>query len=562
MCHFSVTRAFATGALAAFLAAGPAFAASPRFAENDDSAPASSTELPFGSTAPIPPSALRPQPAPVPPMPAPVAAPAGSTTPAPIPTPARSPVPTQAPGLPPNPAAVPLPPAAAAQTPAAVPPPPAAVAPTPAAIFEPPPHVILTFRGSNTIGEALAPRLAQAFLAFNGDADVSIVPSKTDPGDVTVVGTRGGKKEALVISAHGSAFAATGLLAHSPETPTEIGMTSRRMTPAERQSLAAKGDMYGPMSEHVLALDGVAVIVNRANPTGTLSVRQLKDIFAGAITDWGDSRVGGIAGPVHVYRRDENSGTFDTFATLVMHGATIRADARQFDDSDALSAAVAKDPTAIGFIGLPYVGSNKALAVSEVGTAAIPPNRLTIATEDYALARRLFLYTTQTNGNPDIRRFLEFALSDAGQQLVEQVGFIPLSLRAEPVAIAPGLSPEYAALTRRAERLSTDFRFQFGATDLDNRAIRDTSRLANYLAANKILPRRLLLIGYDDEAGPTTAARLGSENRAKAVAVALRQEGIVVGQAVGLGSIQPVADNSNDAGRDRNRRVEVYVLPQ
>jgi phosphate transport system substrate-binding protein len=463
---------------------------------------------------------------------------------------APSAVPAPAPAAEPAPVAAPAPAPSAAE----------AAAPAPAPVEAP--HVILTFRGSNTVGESLAPRLAQAFLIANGYTEVSIVRSKTDPDDATIVGTRNGKKEAIFVSAHGSGFAAKGLLAHAPETPTDIGMTSRRMAPAERQSLEAKGDMYGPTNEHILALDGVAVIVNSANPIGTLTVQQIKDLFSGTVADWGDKQVSGKAGPVHVYRRDDNSGTFDTFSSLVMHGAKIRPDAQQFEDSDALSAAVAKDPTGIGFIGLPYVGSNKALAVSNIGTAAIRPNRLTIATEDYALARRLFLYTTDTNSNPEIKRFIEFALSDAGQKLVEQVGFIPLSLRSEAAVASPGLSPEYVALTRRAERLTTDFRFRFGSSDLDNRALRDMSRLADYLAANKIPAKRLLLIGFGDNVGAAAATRLVSETRAKAVATVLRQRGIVVGQAVGLGSLQPIADNSTEEGRDRNRRVEVYVLPQ
>jgi len=434
--------------------------------------------------------------------PAPAAAPSAADAPA---APAPAAAPTAAPAAAPAPAAEQAPAPVATPAPAPAPAPAAQTAP---AVPEEAPHVILTFRGSNTIGESLAPRLAQAFLILNGDTDVSIVRSKTDPEDATIVGTHNGKKEAIFVSAHGSAFAAKGLLAHSPETPTDIGMASRRMAPAERQSLTAQGDMYGPANEHVLALYGVAVIVNSANPIGTLSVQQIRDLFSGAISDWSDKKVGGKAGAVHVYRRDDNSGTFDTFASLVMHGAKVRPEAQQFDDSDALSAAVAKDPTGIGFIGLPYVGSNKALAVSDVGTGAIRPNRLTIATEDYALARRLFLYTSETNTNPDIKRFVEFALSDAGQKLVEQVGFIPLSLRSEAAVASPGLSPEYVALTRRAERLSTDFRFRFGSSDLDNRALRDMSRLADYLAANKIPAKRLLLIGFGDNVGEPFGFRL------------------------------------------------------
>ncbi len=421
--------------------------------------------------------------------------------------------------------------------------------------------VLLTLRGSNTVGLELAPKLAQAYLSFVGDANVSVVRSKDDPDEAMVVGNRAGVTEAIYISAHGSGFAAKGLAAHSDTTPTDIGMTSRRMTAAERGTLAAKGDVYGQGSEHVLALDGVAVIVNPANPIGALTSQQIAEVFSGAIVDWGDKRLGGTAGPIHLYARDNNSGTFDTFSALVLRGAKLQADAKRFEDSEALSASVGRDPNGIGFIGLPYVANNKALAVSEAGTAPIRPNRLTVATESYALARRLYLYNLPGNTNPNLSRFVEFSLSPTGQAIVEQVGFVSLSLRKEIVKPVVGASPEYLALIRNAERLSTDFRFRFNSVELDNRGARDTTRLADYLAAQHIEPQRLLLVGFGDNIGQPAAIRAVSESRAKAVAEALRRDGVAVGQYAGFGAAMPVADNNSEEGRDKNRRVEVFLRP-
>jgi phosphate transport system substrate-binding protein len=546
--HF--LRGVAFAAIVGGLAAGPSVALGPI-----DDGPVSSTAQPFGAAAPRP-RVSPPSASPVPPT---VPASAAAAIAAPAPVAVAPPVAASAS------ASVPVAPPVAAPAPVAVVPPAAvpalvaAQAVPPLAAEAPKPAFLLTLRGSNTIGLELAPRLAQAYLAYNGGSDVSIVRSKDDPDDASVVGSRGGKTEAIFISAHGSGFAAKGLLAHTAEQPTEIGMSSRRMTAAERDALKPKGDMFSAAGEHVLALDGVAVVVNAANAIGALSVQQLKEIFSGAITDWGDKRLGGTPGEIRIYARDANSGTFDTFNALVLRGAKLRPEAKRFEDSEALSAAVAKDPSGIGFIGLPYVGANKALAVSDIGTDPIRPNRLTVATENYALSRRLFLYTAPSNTNPDIQRFIEFALSKAGQALVEQVGFVALSLRSEPSQPPSGTAPEYLALIKNAERLSTDFRFRFNSSELDNRGLRDMSRMADYLATRRIEPRRIVLVGFGDNVGTPAAIKTVSENRARAVAAVLKQEGIVVGQIAGLGALQPVADNATEEGRDKNRRVEIYV---
>lgn len=488
-------------------------------------------------------------------------------TPAPAPATGVKPAPSPAASVP-----SPLQSAAAEVSPPQAAPPPASptastseapallrtVAPPPAS---PQPTTILTLRGSNTIGWELAPKLAQAFLAYIGDAEVAIVRHKDAPDDVTVIGRQADRQEAIFIAAHGSATAFKGLAADKPEESADIGMASRQVNAEERELLKVKGDMTSAANEHVLGLDGIATVVNRQNAITTLTTRQLRDIFSGAVTDWGDRSIGGPPGAIHLYARDSNSGTYDTFASLVLKGAKLRADAQRFEDSTALSAAVDKDPTGIGFIGLPYVGSTKALAVSEAGALPIKPNRLTVATEDYALARRLYLYTPTTSANPAVRRFIEFVLSPSGQKLVDETGFIALTIGSETVVPPADAPPQYQTLIKGSERLSTNFRFKSGVVDLDNRAQRDTRRLADFLVSRRISPNRLILVGFGDNVGTPAAVKKISEERAKTVARELALEGIAVGQIAGFGALLPVADNETEQGRGKNRRVEVFVRP-
>ena len=128
--------------------------------------------------------------------------------------------------------------------------------------------------------------------------------------------------------------------------------------------------------------------------------------------------------PIKIYARDNKSGTFDTFKTLVLGAKALAPGATRFEDSNTLSEAVAGDRNGIGFIGLPYVHGAKALAVSEEGARALQATRLTVATEDYPLSRRLYLYTPANPTNRFTRKFIEFALSKQGQDVVGNSGFV------------------------------------------------------------------------------------------------------------------------------------------
>ena len=427
----------------------------------------------------------------------------------------------------------------------------------------PPPETILRFHGSNTIGGKLLPNLAEAFLRQEGYANVHRVDgAKEEEG--FIVGERNGFPKQIEIQAHGSKTAFAGLQSGL----ADIGMASRPIKKEERQILLPiLGDLTSNASEHVVALDGIAVIVHPSNPVKSLTLAQLADIFSGTVTNW--SAVGGPAGTIAINARDNKSGTWDFFneAVLMKRDKTLAATAQRFEDSKKLSESVGSDPLGIGFIGLNYVGSNKVVALADTGVDARRPTLNTVRTEDYLLARRLFLYTAESPTNPNVFKFIEFALSDAGQSVVENTGLVPVGvIRIDqgprpPDGIEPrNRSARWRALTDKATaEIPTRFRFRSGTSELDTRANRDIGRVTSFLESGQYRGRSLMLIGFADAKGSHNLNCRLSKDRADIVGRELAAEGLSIDKVVGLCEEAPVASNDTPEGREKNRRVEVWV---
>src|SRR5690606_23739246 len=206
---------------------------------------------------------------------------------------------------------------------------------------------------------------------------------------------------------------------------------------------------------------------------------------------------GGTPGAISLYARDDKSGTYDTFKELVLaaHGKSLAAAAKRFESSDQLSDQVSQDPTGIGFIGLPYVRQSKALAIADGESQPMLPSLTLIATEDYPLSRRLFLYNPPNTSNDWVRALVQFAHSPAGQAVVERSGFIPQTVQAVRVEPSAEMPADYRKLAGEAQRLSVNFRFQEGSAELDNKARRDLDRVLEYLKAHDKLRQKAVLVG-------------------------------------------------------------------
>lgn len=413
---------------------------------------------------------------------------------------------------------------------------------------------ILRLAGSNTIGESLGPALAEAFLKSRDATNVHRIPGDK-PDEVFVAGTLPGNSSPSYISiaAHGSATAFTTLA----QNGCDIGMASRRIKPDEVAKLSQLGDMSSPASEHVLALDGIAVVVNASNSMRELTKSDIKRIFTGELTTWPNGSPS--QGPIEIYARDDKSGTFDTFKALVLEGKPLASTAHRFEDSNALSSAVSSRPNSIGFIGLPFIHSARAVAVSDKQTQALLPTLLTVATEDYLLSRRLYLYTAGNPANAYTRQFVEFALSAAGQEIVSANGFVAQNLSAVNQTVSADAPQEYRELTRNAQRLSVDFRFVNGEARPDNKALMDLDRVVSKIAGQQVSGDKIMLFGFADNIGNAESNKELSLQRADFVDSELKRRGLHPTVIRGFGAAVPVATNDTADGRQKNRRVELWI---
>jgi len=210
----------------------------------------------------------------------------------------------------------------------------------------------------------------------------------------------------------------------------DIANASRAMKENEKELARENG--FDPI-EHVVAIDALAIIVHPDNPVDQLTIDQLSDLFTGRLTNWQD--VGGKDAPVILVSRETNSGTHVYFLEeVVRRGEKDNSDifAPQtllMPSSVGITSEVRRNPNAIGYDGLGYVDRDheKVLRVAgAAGEAYIDPTVETAASGEYPLARNLFMYTA---GEPTgaIAEYINWILSAQGQEIVAELGFVPLN---------------------------------------------------------------------------------------------------------------------------------------
>jgi phosphate transport system substrate-binding protein len=411
---------------------------------------------------------------------------------------------------------------------------------------------VLRIQGSNTIGAKLGPALVKGMFEEQGLTAIRIKSGAVENEQRVIGKTADGRSVSIDVAAHGSG---TGFAALA-DGSAELAASSRPVKDTEATALLALGDLKSPAAEQIIALDGLAIILHPDNPVSALNTLQLAQIFAGEITDW--AQLGASAGLIKLYARDDKSGTYDTFKELVLsaNGKALAGAAKRYESSDKLSDAVSQDRNGIGFIGLPYIRQAKAVAIAAGDSQPMLPSLTLIATEDYPLSRRLFLYNQPQLSNPWARALVQFAHSPRGQGIVEQSGFIAQTVKAVKIASQANMPKDYQDL---AQRLSVNFRFQEGSATLDNKALRDLNRLIDYLHEQDKVKGKVVLVGFGDAKADPARAELLSKLRAMAVRRELSKGGVFFRSIIGMGDELPVAANSADDGRIKNRRVEVWV---
>ena len=246
----------------------------------------------------------------------------------------------------------------------------------------------LVIKGSDTLGAKLVPQLAEHFKAEH-------------PGTT------------FDIAAEGST---TGIAAIIDGT-AEIGMSSRRAKSSEVGAANAKGKNMKPT---IVAYDGIAVIVNSANPVKALTKKQVEQIFTGDVTDW--SAVGGSGGKISIYTRNTSSGTYSDFKELAMKKRDYAGGSQKMAGNEQIAAEVGKNSNGVGYVGMAYT---KVGGVKVVPVEGVVPSAKSVQDHSYAYWRPTFYYT---NGEPSglAKQFLDYTIGSAGQKVVAQVGFVPI----------------------------------------------------------------------------------------------------------------------------------------
>lgn len=432
--------------------------------------------------------------------------------------------------------------------------------------------------GSNTVGNQLMPSLIEAFAEENNLTVTKIV--QADPLDLQYKLFDRSKREIATIDLrrHGSSTSFRELEAKT----AVLGMASRPIKDAEVAKLQAAGlgNMRDPGSEHILGLDGLVILVSPDSPVVSLSIETVARIFAGEINDW--SELGFAPAKINRYAPTPDSGTFDTFKSLVLKPSGVKLDGstRRTEDHAQQSDWVARDPNGIGVVGIAYLRNAKPLNIETSCGMISAPSVFAMKTEEYPLSRRLYLYTAGEPDNRVARSLLSFSLSARAQPVVKSADFIDQSPESLPFGdqtprIAFGLNApredfdielmrSLIADIKPARRLSTTFRFRTGSFNLDNKALQDVSRLIETLSDGPYANRDVMLIGFADNVGGFQTNLTLSQNRANAVRDAIRRAeggGDIANRVEtrAYSELAPVACNDNDAGRSFNRRVEVWV---
>jgi phosphate transport system substrate-binding protein len=245
----------------------------------------------------------------------------------------------------------------------------------------------LVIKGSNTVGEELAPRLIAAYKSNHPGISIDLESKGT-----------------------GTGFAALS------SSQCDIAAASRVPTQEER-ALAASNHV--DFNSYMIGSYAVAVVANLSNQVSNLSRDQVRDIFAGKIQNW--KEVGGTDAPIRLCGRDPISGTYLGFRELAMEDTPYAAGIKTFTNYTGIVEAIAKEPGAIGYCSIDLTTKPGIKAISIRG---VMPDALAVKESRYPLARVLRFYTDTAKESAAAKDFIQFVQSARGQEVVAEAGNI------------------------------------------------------------------------------------------------------------------------------------------
>jgi len=246
----------------------------------------------------------------------------------------------------------------------------------------------IVIKGSDTLGAKMVPQIAEAYKAKMKSLGVDV---------------------AFEIAAEGSSTGVASVI----DGTAEIGMSSRDVKEKEYAKAKANGVNIRKIT---VAKDGIALIVNEANPMESITLEQVEMIFSGDVTD--SSGVSATTGDISAYTRNTSSGTYAVFQKMAMNSRDYGMDTQKMAGNEQIAAEVAKNPNGIGYVGLAYINTP--------GVKVLPVNGAQPDSPEYPRARPLYyLLNKNVELSPLANDFIGYSMSPEGQAIVNRVHFLP-----------------------------------------------------------------------------------------------------------------------------------------
>jgi phosphate transport system substrate-binding protein len=256
-----------------------------------------------------------------------------------------------------------------------------------------------------------------AGMVMAGDANKIVVDGSTTVGPIAKAFAEyymGKHPEVnITVGESGSGNGAKGIV----NATIDVGTMSRPMKNSEVKAAKDAGVLA---IENIVAMDGIALIVHESNPVKDLTIEQIRGIYTGKIKNW--KELGGPDQAIVVISRDTNSGTYESFDTLVMDKQKIGEKTEYVGSGGAIRQRVLSTPAAIGYVGLAFTEGVKSLTVN-----GVEANAETVASKKYPVARPLYMYT---NGRPKegtpLYDYINLSGTPDGKKIIEDTGFVPV----------------------------------------------------------------------------------------------------------------------------------------
>jgi phosphate transport system substrate-binding protein len=192
----------------------------------------------------------------------------------------------------------------------------------------------------------------------------------------------------------------------------DIGNTGRALSEKEK----AKYDLVS----HPFAIDGVSTVLHRDNPVSRLSSQQIRDIFAGTISNW--KEVGGQDAPINVYVRDEASGTRAVYWKTLLNKGDVVANANVVSSNGAMKTALSRDPFGIGYVSIGHLDASVKAPLLD----GVKPNQENAKNGTYKVVRKLYM-NTSSHPSALTTAFIDYVYTPSGAAIIAEAGFIPMT---------------------------------------------------------------------------------------------------------------------------------------